>query len=730
MLSGGERRVRRPPEPAGSSESFPVRPPGVRTLDEIESKALVAAAGIRTTPPSLARTAAEAADVATRLGFPVVLKIASPAVSHKSDVGGVRLDLRCADDVRAAFAEITAACRAARPEAPIDGVTVQSMAPPGGVELIVGARRDPLFGPVILFGLGGIWVEALDDVSCRLAPLSAGDAHAMLLELRGSAVLRGGRGRAGLDLGAIEQVLLSLSDLMLRRPDIAEIDLNPLLAYAEGAIAADARVALDEPPAAASDVDRRSRAAQLDRAFDAKVVAVIGDKAMNGFLWLRALRNFEGRLYSVQIDPNEIPAIEAMGVRNVKSLAEIGEPVDYAILAVPRQVVTRVLADCAAARVGAVTAFTAGFSETGEAEGARLEAEIAALVAGAEYAFIGPNCMGLANPRRGLCNFPGEPSGAAAAGGVSFLGQSGTHTIAFCMRAAGQGLGVHKAVSFGNGVQLDAADLLAYFGDDPSTEVVAGYVEGVRRGRHFFEVLRRTARRKPVVLWKGGRSEAGHRAILSHTAALATSNAVWDGMLRQAGAIGVDTLDELTDVVRLVGSGKRARGRRSGLIAMTGGPSVALTDAFCAAGLEVPVLDGASYGRLAEFFNVIGGSLRNPLDAGSTIAMGFRSDNLRRLLDVLDGDGGIDLIAIDVGTALSVDRWKEFPEALNAMLATLAEFARATPKPCVAILEPAHRDAEVAELRARFTSAGVVAMSSAPRAARALAKAVSYWAGS
>jgi acetate---CoA ligase (ADP-forming) len=411
-------------------------------------------------------------------------------------------------------------------------------------------------------------------------------------------------------------------------------------------------------------------------------------------------------------------------VTNVKSLGEIPQPVDYVVVAVPRQVVPRVLADCAAARVGAVTAFTAGFSETADPEGERLEAQIAASVAQSEFAFVGPNCMGLANPRIGLCNFPGEAVGEGAAGGVSFLGQSGTHTIALCMRAAAQGVGVNKAASFGNGVQLDAADFLAYFAADDSTRIIAGYVEGVRRGRRFFEVLRAAAALKPVVLWKGGRSEAGQRAILSHTAALATANAVWDGMLRQAGAIGVDTLDELLDVVRLLAAGRRARGRRAGLIAMTGGPSVALTDACAEAGLEVPLLGEASYAELAEFFNVIGGSLRNPLDAGSTIAMGFRSDNLRRLLDVLDADPAIDLIAVDAGTALSIDRWNEFPQALDAMIDTLAEFSRASPKPCVVVLDPAHREAEVAALRSRFAARGIVTMASAQRAARALAKSI------
>src|SRR5262249_32189656 len=160
--------------------------------------------------------------------------------------------------------------------------------------------------------------------------------------------------------------------------------------YSDGVVAVDARIVLDDQPPTANLDDRPSpRAAawmkQLDRAFDAKVVAVVGDKAMNGFLWLRALANFSGKLYSVQIDANEIPATAARGVTKVKGLAEIAEPVDYVVLAVPRQLVPRLLADCAAKKVGAVTAFTAGFRETGDPEGERLEGQIVDIVANAEF---------------------------------------------------------------------------------------------------------------------------------------------------------------------------------------------------------------------------------------------------------------------------------------------------------------------------------------------------------
>jgi len=465
----------------------------------------------------------------------------------------------------------------------------------------------------------------------------------------------------------------------------------------------------------------------MDRAFNPRVIAVVGDKQMNGFLWLRALQNFSGLLYSVQIDPNEIPAIEAMGVTNVRSLVDIPEAVDYVIVAVPRQVAPRVLVDCVRKDVGAVTLFTAGFSETGDPAGVRLEQEITDIARRRNLLLIGPNCMGIANLRIGMCNFPGQQSGEDAAGPVGFIGQSGTHTITFCLRAPTEGIGISKAVSFGNAVVADASDYLEYLRDDPGTHIIAAYIEGIRDGRRFYEVLRQTTPLKPVILWKGGLSEAGQRAIFSHTAALATPTAVWQGMVRQAGAIGVTSQDELLDVTRVLLAGKKTAGVRAALIAMTGGPSVVMTDAFTQAGLEVPLLSDASYAKLGAFFQVVGGSFRNPLDAGSTIAMGFRADNLARLLDVLADDATIDLLSLDLGAALSMDRWLEYPALTAAVFETLAAFTQRCAKPCAIVLDAPHRPVESARFREELRQRGILAFVSPARAAGALRRCIDYW---
>ncbi len=214
-------------------------------LSEVESKAALAAAGVRVTATELARSREEVAALAEAMGFPVALKVVSADVPHKSDVGGVRLGLAGRADVLAAHDAIMAAVGAARPDAVVEGVAVQEMAAPG-VEVIVGVTADPQFGPVMMFGLGGIMVEVMGDVAFRLAPLGAGDARDMIDEIRGRPALDGARGRPPADLDALADVLERVSAFAAAHPEVRELDLNPVIASPDGAVAADARIVLAE----------------------------------------------------------------------------------------------------------------------------------------------------------------------------------------------------------------------------------------------------------------------------------------------------------------------------------------------------------------------------------------------------------------------------------------------------------------------------------------------------
>ena len=217
-------------------------------LNEVEAKALLAAAGVPVTPTRLARSAAEAATIAEELGFPAVLKIVSRDIVHKSDLGGVVLGLKNAAAVRRARREMLARVREAAPAARIEGVSVQRMAAPG-IEVIVGATTDPQFGPVMMFGLGGVFVEVLKDVAFRIVPLAPRDAAQLVREIRGLPLLQGARGAAPVDLGVLERLVLAVSGFVADHPDVAELDLNPVFAYPDGAVAVDARIVLARPGA-------------------------------------------------------------------------------------------------------------------------------------------------------------------------------------------------------------------------------------------------------------------------------------------------------------------------------------------------------------------------------------------------------------------------------------------------------------------------------------------------
>jgi acyl-CoA synthetase (NDP forming) len=697
---------------------------GRSVLGEIESKELIAALGVQVAMPRMCATADDAASAAAAIGFPVALKLASTDVSHKSDVGGVELGLQSADGVRAAFDRIRDNLAATRPDAHFDGVTVQPMVA-GGVEMIVGITRDDRFGPIITAGFGGVLVELMRDVVTRLAPIDTAQARAMIDSLRGRALLSGYRGRPPADLDALAALIVKVGLLAAEVPELRELDLNPVTVDQHGVTVLDARaVVAPVSPKLPADQNREARLANLRRAFEPRTVVVIGDKRAGHYMWLRALKGFTGKLYSVQIDPAEITGIEALGVENRLSLAEIAEPIDYALSAVPRQVAPRILRDCIAAGVGALGFFTSGFSETGEDLGRRLEDDIRTTALASEIAIIGPNCMGLCNPGIGMLNFAGIAPNDG--GDVGFISQSGTHAVNFCLQAAARGIKVSRAASIGNATVIEAADYLDLMSDDPATRAIAIYIEGVRDGRRFFESLKRAAERHPVFVLKGGTTAAGARATLSHTASLAAPAAVWDAMMRQSGAVAVPSIDGLLDALELAVRGRAPMGRAMGLVAMTGGQSVVITDTFAAAGLEVPTLSTESIEELKSFFNVIGGSYKNPLDAGGTIGFGADLGQLERILNILEADAAIDSIALEIATGLRGDVWRTHENELIGILDHLAAFNSRTLKPFATILHGAHLEELVARARDLARARGLVVFDSFERAARAFAAVAEY----
>ena len=213
-------------------------------LNEVEAKQLLASAGVPVAQTQLAKTADEAVSAAEDIGYPVVMKIVSPEIAHKSDVGGVVIGVENSDEVRSVFAEINRSVADKAPQAEIDGIAIQAMVPQG-TEIIVGSTTDAQFGPVMMFGLGGVFVEILEDVAFRVVPLEAKDASDIVREIKGFPLLDGARGREKADLNSLENLILKVSNLVDENPEIAELDLNPIFAYSDGVVAVDAHIVLD-----------------------------------------------------------------------------------------------------------------------------------------------------------------------------------------------------------------------------------------------------------------------------------------------------------------------------------------------------------------------------------------------------------------------------------------------------------------------------------------------------
>ncbi|MBA4179039.1 MAG: hypothetical protein C0506_00470 [Anaerolinea sp.] len=454
--------------------------------------------------------------------------------------------------------------------------------------------------------------------------------------------------------------------------------------------------------------------------FNPKVVAVVGDKGPN-YMWLQNNMPFKergGTLYSVQLDPKEIEGIEALGVKNVTSMADITEEIDYAVVAVPRQVSHYVLKDLIANKAHGAGFFTSGFAETGEELGIKLQDTLVAAAKEANFNLVGPNCMGLYLPKAGVRFNADAP--VRTDGTIGFLSQSGTHGIMFSLVSAANGLYVSRCASFGNAVVLDVSDYLEYLALDDETEVIGMYVEGVKDGRKFFETLKMATARKPVVVWKGGQTAAGARATMSHTGSLAAPQSIWDGMVRQCGAIATNNLDETLDVMKLLTFGKRPKGPRMALLAQTGGQSVSITDAFAKAGLSVPRFSDETYAELGTFFNIVGGSYQNPLDMAGTIQGSM--DTLDRILRLLDADPNVDAMAMELSAMFAARQWKKNPESLDKTIDEIATHMARSNKSFVVVLHPAHEAEYVAQIAPKFHARRIPLYQSFERAAAAVAR--------
>ena len=551
------------------------------TLTEAESKILLAEYGVPVVTELTASSPEEASALAGQLGFPVVVKGLGAKLTHKTERGLVRLNLQDAEAVRVAASEIA---RAAGDD--LEGWLVQPQIS-GRREFVAGLFRDRQFGPVIMFGLGGIFTEVLADVAFRVAPVSEGQAVSMLDELRASRLLMDFRGEKAADRALLVKALMGLSRLALEHPEVAEVDINPLLAGPDGRVAAvDALVVLGAD-AEASQTPPAADVAEVGAMFYPKSVAFVGASSQfrkwGHMLFTNvAAGDYEGTIHLVNSKGGVIADRPVY-----RSVNDIPGEVDLAVVTIPAAGVIGLLPELEAKDIRHVILISSGFAETGT-EGRRLQEELAAEARKRGILILGPNTMGICNPYHHF--FCLGSYARPKAGPTAFVSQSGNMGVQLLSFAERQGIGIRAFAGSGNEAMVTIEDALDTFAVDSLTKTVLLYVESVKNGRRFFESASRVSRRKPVVVLKGGRSSAGSKAAASHTGALAADNRVFNAACLQAGIVLADQPMDLLDLSAAFSSLPLPRGNRVAIMTLGGGWGVVTADLCYEAGLVLPDL--------------------------------------------------------------------------------------------------------------------------------------------
>jgi acyl-CoA synthetase (NDP forming) len=559
-------------------------------LAEDEAKRFFKQFNIPVVEEITAREEAEVLNACHQIGYPVVLKGICPSKPHKTEAGLVRVGLNNDDQVRSALAQM-----AQMHQDQLDRWLVQPQLT-GKREFVAGMFKDPQFGPVILFGIGGIMTEVFEDVVYKLAPLCKADIDDMFDQLKSAALLSAFRGESQVNRKTLEQILMGLSQIACDHSEIKEIDINPLIVSPDGdPVAVDGLIVLEKQAARiqSAPVDIN----QLAACYYPESIAFIGASATPG-KWGHLLvtstlsADYKGHIYLVNPKGGQIYK------RDVYTAVEqIPGDVDLAVITIPADRVLDLIPRLKAKNVKGMLLITSGFKEVGQA-GADLEKKVVAAAKAANILVLGPNTMGMCNPH---ANFYTTASGANPRPGSTTLvcqsGNMGTQLLTF---AEQQGIGIRSYSGSGNEAMVTVEDYMEAFEKDALTKTVVLYIESVKDGPRFFKSARRVSATKPVVVLKGGRTQAGVKAASSHTGAMATDTRIFDAACRQAGIIQVDQPMALLDLSAVFSSLPLPKGRRVAILTLGGGWGVVAADLCTEYGLDVPELSGALIERLNQ----------------------------------------------------------------------------------------------------------------------------------
>ena len=613
-----------------------LRASGRDALTAPEGKQVCDAYGIAVPGEGLATSAAQATALAAGMGGPVVMKIVSPDILHKTEAGGVIVGVKGGDEAAQAYDTIIANAKRYKADAKIDGVQVQQMIQ-GGQEVIVGAVTDGSFGKLVAFGLGGVLVEVLKDVTFRLAPATRDDALSMLDGIQAAEMLKGVRGSDPVNRNALAGMIRSVSQLIADFPEISEMDLNPVFASKAGAIAADVRIVLDWNPAPARYRPKHEDIVRdMNRIMKPEAVAVIGASGEAGKIGNSVMKNLINGGYKGQIIPIHPKSAEIMGHKAYKSVKDVPGEIDTAVFAIPAKLVAGALTECGEKGIAGAVLIPSGFAETGNMEGQQELVEI-----GRKYniRLMGPNIYGFYYTPANLCatfctayDVKGSAALSSQSGGI------GMAIIGFSRSAK---MGVSAIVGLGNKSDIDEDDLLLYFEQDDNTKVIAQHCEDLKDGRAFAEVAKRVSKKKPVIMLKAGRTSMGAAAASSHTGALAGNDKIYDDVLRQSGVIRAKSLRDLLDFARGVPILPTPKGENVVIITGAGGSGVLLSDACVDNGLKLlkPMpadLDAAfrkfipPFGAAGNPVDITGGE--PPITYMNTVRLGLEDERIHALI--------------------------------------------------------------------------------------------------
>ena len=583
---------------------------GRRSLNAEEAFRVCTAYGIETPEQGVATSRVQARAIAERIGYPVVAKIDSPDILHKTDAGGVILGIDSGEALEAAYDRLVAQAANHTPGAAVNGVLIQCQAgdDAGSREVIVGAATDPVFGKLVAFGLGGVLVEVMGEVTFRLAPVKEDEAAAMLDDIAGAAVLDGVRGGQGVDRDALARLIVNVAQLVADCPEIHELDLNPVFASAGGACAVDARILLQEPAEPRFRPDQDDILVAMRRIMQPDAVAVIGASAEDGKIGNSVMKNLIDGGYRGALYPIHPKADVILDHRCHASVIDVPGDIDIAIFCIPARFVAGVLAECGRKKIPGAILIPSGFAEVGEQA---LQDEIVAVARENGVRLMGPNIYGYYYTHKNLCATFCTPY--TEKGKVALSSQSGGVGMAIVGFSRSAKMGVSAIVGLGNKADIDEDDLLTFFEQDPNTEVIAMHVEDLKDGRAFAEVAARVSRKKPVVVLKAGRTRMGARAANSHTGALAGDDRVYGAVLKQSGVIRATTLNDMLEYARGLQVLPTPAGENILILTGAGGSGVLLSDACVDHGLslmEMPEdLDAAFKAFIPPF-----GASGNPVD--------------------------------------------------------------------------------------------------------------------